>query len=128
MNAGCQRLSQEMEWCSAFWTEQHLGAGSLKARKRWLAGLAAGLLFFSQVANAAQACMVATAGYPASSVPDRPWQAVMIAGPTRHVVGIPLAVACPPQSFPAARPPGGLPLRTLYCSVRAASQDVSQRR
>ena len=45
-----------------------MSAGSSKAAKKWLTWLLAGLLFISQIASAAQACMLSmAAGFPESS-------------------------------------------------------------
>lgn len=126
-----------------------MSAGPLRATRNWLAGLAAGLLFFSQIASAAQACNFAMAGSLASSVqvmsdegcdgmpmdaavcrvrclsqdqsaaaPDQPWQAVTVIGPVQHAAIMPIAARCPSQSVSEARPPGGPPLRILYCSFQ----------
>lgn len=44
-------------------------AGAWRTTRKWLAGLLAGLLFVSQIALAAQACMLSiAAGVPASSI------------------------------------------------------------
>lgn len=48
-------------------------AGFCRATRKWLAGLVTGLLFVSQVATAAQACMLGMAGgFPASPVQAMP--------------------------------------------------------
>jgi len=44
-----------------------MSVGFLRTTRKWLSGLVAGLLFVSQVATAAQACMLGMAGsFPAS--------------------------------------------------------------
>ena len=116
--------------------------------RRWLAALVAGLLFVSQIAGAAQACMLAMAGTAASSAqmsdegcdgtpmdstvcrlhclapdqntvsPDQPLQAAVSVAPAQHVVIAPIAVAFRPQLWSAARLPGGPPLRILHCSYQ----------
>ena len=123
-------------------------AGCQRTTRRWLAALVAGLLFVSQIAGAAQACMLAMAGTQVSSAqmsnegcdgtpmdsavcrlnclapdqntvsPDQPLHAVASVAPAQHVVIAPIAVAFSPQWWSAARLPGGPPLRILHCSYQ----------
>ena len=115
---------------------------------KWLTALVAGLMFVSQIAGAAQACMVAMAGSPASAVQampegcdgaamdaaacrirclsqdlgttpfDQPIQSVAILAHAQHAAITPFGTLCPSQLFSAARLPGGPPLRILHCSYQ----------
>ena len=123
-------------------------AGCQRTTRRWLAALVAGLLFVSQIAGAAQACMLAMAGTQVSSAqmsdegcdgtpmdsavcrlnclapdqntvsPDQPLHAVASLAPALHAAIVPIAVTGPSQLFSAARLPSGPPLRILHCSYQ----------
>jgi hypothetical protein len=105
-------------------------------------------MFVSQIAGAAEACMVAMASSPASAaqampedcdgtpvdaaacrirclsqdqstVPfDQPAQSVAIFAHAEHAAIMPVTAPCPSQLFSAARLPGGPPLRILHCSYQ----------
>lgn len=122
--------------------------GCRRTTGKWLTALVAGLMFVSQIAGAAQACMVAMASSPASAAQampegcdgapagaaacrvrclsqdqstapfDQPMQSVAILAHAQHAAITPIVAPCPSQLFSAARLPGGPPLRILHCSYQ----------
>jgi hypothetical protein len=122
-----------------------MSAGFWRTTRKWLAGLVAGLLFVSQIATAAQACVLGMA-LPVQAMqeegcgsmpmddsacrlrcltkdetaasPDQPLYALALPVPAEHATIALPAAQCPSRPPSAARMPGGPPLRILHCSYQ----------